>query len=226
MRRGRRPPNVLLEGEAGTGKSLVAGLLARLGRPREPLVVVPCGSLPACQLAPVLFGVEEDATGDARVRSFGAWQSALGGTLLIEEVWGLPIPVQIMLLDELRQRHGDREGPALDRWIISTSNIDVLEAIRHHRLLEDLYRRLATVHIGMPPLRECERDVLLLAKRLLPRICAQTQRAPMTLATEAGKLLLAYTWPGNVRELTHMLTRAVLLTAGSVIAAEALDLPH
>ena len=224
MRLGGERPNVLLEGEAGSGKSLAASLLHRWGRPETPIVVVDGAATPEGLVADVLFGAPAER-GRPWLRP-GVLELAAGGAVILEEVCHLPAAAKAMLLKALGQppMRRQHDGPT-HTWIISTCNIDMDEAMRHGYFGRALFRRLAGVRIVMPPLRECGNDALIIAYRLLPRLCAQHQRALMTLAPEVEKRLLAYYWPGNGRELTHMLTRAVLCATGSVISVGDLDMP-
>jgi len=214
VRPGGKRPNVLLEGEAGTGKSLAADLLSHLGRAEAPIVAVNCAAMPESLLGALLLGPAPDDTGPPWIKP-GLLELVGGGTIVLEEVCHLPQAIKAVLPKALDQRTS----------IISTCNIDMDEALRHGYFGRALFRRLAAVRIVMPPLRDRGNDVLVLAHWLLARICAQERRPLMTLAPEVATRFLHYAWPGNVRELTHMLTRAVLLATGSVITVADLDLP-
>ena len=156
----------------------------------------------------------------------GVLELVSGGTVVLEEVCHLPEPAKALLLKALDRPPLLRQRGRRDRtWLITTCNIDMDAAMEHGYFARNLFRRLAEVRIRMPPLPERGNDVLMLANWLLPRICEQEHRSLMTLAPEVGPELLRYKWPGNVRELTHRLTRAVLLTTGSVIAVKDLELP-
>ena len=198
VRPGGHPPSVVLAGEAGSGKGLVADLLARLGRPGHSPVALYLPVIPDHLLSSLL-------------------QESKGGTLVLDEVDQLPPVGQLRLLEEL--------GPlTADTWIISTIR-DPEEAIRCGWLRDDLYRRLAAVFIEMPPLRDRGRDVLILAERLIAGFCLHYGRPSMSLTSDAKEQLMAYVWPGNVRELSHRIERAVLLADGSRITAALLELP-
>jgi DNA-binding NtrC family response regulator len=229
VRQGGERPNVLLEGEAGSGKTLVAGLLSRLGRPEAPIVALNCAATPEVLLGGLLLGPAPEDTGSSWIKP-GLLELVAGGTIVLEEVSLLPQAVKAMVAkaidDPPRRRASNRSsGRLVHTWIIGTCNTDVDEALRRGYFGRGLFRRLAGVRIKMPPLRERGKDVLILAEWLLPRICAREHRPRLTLAPEVGPLLLRYSWPGNVRELTSTLTRAVLLTTDSVISVEDLDLP-
>lgn len=193
-------PHVLLEGEAGSGKSLVASLLCRLGRPEAPIGVVDCASTPSGLVAELLFGAPVER-GRPWFRP-GVLELATGGTVVLEEVCQLPDAAQAMF-----------------------PNTDMDELVRHRRFGEDLFQRIAGVRIKLAPLRERGNDVVDLANWLLPRICTQQHRLPMSLAPEVGPRLRSYSWPGNVRELIHRLTRMAIVSTGSIISTDDLDLP-
>jgi anaerobic nitric oxide reductase transcription regulator len=188
------------------------------------MALVDSAATPHGLVADLLFGAPAEQ-GRPWFRP-GVLELVAGGTVILEEVCHLPEAAKAKLLKALGQPSMRRRssGPART-WVISTCNIDMDEAIRRGYFGRALFRRLAAVRIVMPPLRQCGNDVLVIADWLLPRICAQHHRPLLTLAPEVGPRFLRYGWPGNVRELTHMLTRAALLTAGSVISVKNLDLP-
>jgi DNA-binding NtrC family response regulator len=216
--------NVLLEGEAGTGKSLVAGLLLRLGRPQAGVVTVDCAAMPESLLGDVLFGVPSDGSRARPWLTPGLLELVTGGAIVLEEVCHLPKKFQAMLVRALGPPSpGDRRARAERPWVISTCNINMDGALLNDYFREDLFRQLAGVRIKMPPLRECGDDALIIANRLLLRICTEHQRPPITLAPEVGQRFLEYVWPGSVRELTNVLARAALLSTGRVISARVLE---
>jgi transcriptional regulator with AAA-type ATPase domain/tetratricopeptide (TPR) repeat protein len=226
----RRPPAILLEGETGTGKGLVAGVLHRAGpRAARPFVPLNCAAIPETLLESELFGHERGAFTDARRAKPGLFQTAHQGTIFLDEVGLLPEALQAKLLTVIEERAVRRLGgthpePA-DAWIISATNADLQVAIRDRRFREDLYHRLAVLTLRLPPLRERGRDVILLAEHLLARVCADYGLPPKTLAPAAQEHLLAHPWPGNVRELSNVLERVALLTDGTVVTADVLELP-
>jgi transcriptional regulator with AAA-type ATPase domain/tetratricopeptide (TPR) repeat protein len=226
----RRPPAILLEGETGSGKGLVAGVLHRAGpRASRPFVPLNCAAIPETLLESELFGHERGAFTDARRAKPGLFQTAHQGTIFLDEVGLLPEALQAKLLTVIEERTVRRLGgthpePA-DAWIISATNADLQAAIRDRRFREDLYHRLAVLTLRLPPLRERGRDVILLAEHLLARVCADYGLPPKTLAPDAQEQLLAHTWPGNVRELSNVLERVALLTDGTVVTADVLELP-
>jgi len=227
----RRPPAVLLEGETGSGKGLVAGVLHRAG-PRAARAFVPlnCAAIPETLLESELFGYERGAFTDARRAKPGLFQTAHQGTIFLDEVGLLPEALQAKLLTVIEERTVRRLGgthpePA-DAWIISATNGDLQTAIRERRFREDLYHRLAVLTLRLPPLRERGRDVILLAEHVLAGVCADYALPPKTLSHGARERLLAHPWPGNVRELHNVLERVALLTDGAVVTPDVLELPE
>jgi len=226
----RRPPAILLEGETGTGKGLVAAVLHRAGpRAARPFVPLNCAAIPETLLESELFGYERGAFTDARRAKPGLFQTAHQGTIFLDEVGLLPDALQAKLLtvieDRTVRRLGGTHPEPADAWIISATNADLQAAIRDRRFREDLYHRLAVLTLRLPPLRERGRDVILLAEHFLARVCADYGLPAKTLAPEAQEQLLAHPWPGNVRELSNVLERVALLTDGTVVTADVLELP-
>jgi transcriptional regulator with AAA-type ATPase domain/tetratricopeptide (TPR) repeat protein len=226
---GGRPPCLLIQGETGTGKGLVARLLHRVGpRSSGRFVDVNCAAIPDSLLESELFGYERGAFTDARRAKPGLFQTAHQGTIFLDEIALLPEALQAKLLtvieDRAVRRLGGTHAEAADAWIISATNADLQAAVRDRRFRQDLYHRLAVLTLKMPPLRERGRDILLLAERVLARVCAEYGLAPKTLAPDARERLLAYPWPGNVRELGNVIERAALLGEGPTLTAAQLEL--
>ena len=227
---GRRLPSILIQGETGTGKGLVARLIHRHGpRAEGPFVDVNCAAIPETLLEAELFGFERGAFTDARRAKPGLFQTAHRGTIFLDEIGLLPEALQAKLLKVLEEqairRLGSTSSEPVDVWIISATNTDLQSAIAQRRFREDLYHRLAVLTLQLPPLRERDRDVVLLAERFLARACADYGLPPKTLSPEAQARLLAYPWPGNVRELGNMIERVALLAEDVVVSAEVLELP-
>ncbi len=226
---GRRPPAVLLQGETGAGKGLLARLIHRLGpRSQSPFVDVNCAAIPETLLEAELFGYERGAFTDARRPKAGLFQTAHRGTIFLDEVALLTAPLQAKLLTvveehRVRRLGGTSHEPA-DAWLISATNVDLQAAVRARQFREDLYHRLAVVPVRLPPLRERPQDILLLAEDFLGRICTDYSLPLKTFALEARHALVAYAWPGNVRELHNVLERAVLLADGPTLKATHLQL--
>lgn len=225
---GRRLPAMLIQGETGTGKGLVARLVHRMGPRRGgPFVDINCPAIPETLLEAELFGFERGAFTDARRAKPGLFQAAHGGTLFLDEVGLLPGSVQAKLLTAIEERAVRRLGSTqietVDACIISATNVDLQAALRERRFREDLYHRLAVITLDLPALRDRDRDVLLLAERFLARTCADYGLPPKRLDAQAQARLLAYAWPGNIRELANVIERAALFAESPVITGAMLD---
>jgi len=229
-RAGRLPP-ILLQGETGTGKGLVARLIYREGPRRNgPFVDVDCASIPETLLEAELFGFERGAFTNAQQAKAGLFQVAHRGTIFLDEVALLSEALQAKLLKVIDERAirrlGSTRSESVDVWIISATNEDLLAAVRRRRFREDLYHRLAVMTLSVPPLRERGDDLLLLAEHFLSRACAAYDLPPKTLSADARAALLAYRWPGNIRELSNVVERVALLAEAPLITAIMLGLPE
>lgn len=228
---GRRLPTLLILGETGTGKGLLARAIHQASiRAARPFVDIDCAAIPETLLEAELFGVERGAFTDARETKPGLFQTASGGTLLLDEVGLLPRSLQGKLLKVVEERGVRRLGSTrtevVDLWVLAATNIDLGAAARDGSFREDLYHRLAAMTLIMPPLRARNGDILLLAEHFLARACAEYRLPPKELAPEAQAAMLAYPWRGNVRQLANMLERVVLLSGeDTVISAGLLALP-
>jgi transcriptional regulator with AAA-type ATPase domain/tetratricopeptide (TPR) repeat protein len=226
---GRRPPSVILQGETGTGKGLLAHRLHRAGpRAKGPFVDINCAAIPESLLEAELFGFERGAFTDARRAKIGLFSMAHTGVLFLDEVGLLPREVQAKLLKAIEERSvrplGSTHSSTVDVWIIAATNEDLLNAVRQGAFREDLYHRLAAVTVYLPPLRERGDDVMLLAQHFLQQICADYGVPEKMLEPDAALALRAYPWPGNVRELANVLERVTLLTDEGTITASLLGL--
>jgi DNA-binding NtrC family response regulator/tetratricopeptide (TPR) repeat protein len=227
---GRRLPPLLILGETGTGKGLLAGAIHRAGpRATGPFVDVNCAAIPATLIEAELFGFERGAFTDARQAKAGLFQAANRGTLFLDEVGLLPDGLQAKLLKVLEERAVRRLGSTrtepVDVWVIAATSEDLEEAMRARRFREDLYHRLAVVTLALPPLRARGDDVVRLGAHFLARSCDDYGLAPRTLAADAVAALRAYAWPGNVRELANVMERVALLADGTAVTAATLSLP-
>ena len=226
----RRPPSILLRGETGTGKGLIARTIHRAGpRAQAPFVDLNCAAIPENLLEAELFGYERGAFTGANQAKPGLFQLAHHGMLFLDEIGTLTPALQAKLLKVLedgavRRLGATRLEPA-DVWIVSATNEDLAEAMRARRFREDLYHRVALLEVELPPLRERGEDILMLAERFLARACADYGLAPKTFARDARAALAAYAWPGNVRELGNIIERVVLLANESIVTAAMLALP-
>src|SRR5499427_8241021 len=226
---GRRVPPILLLGETGTGKGLLARTIHESGpRATGPFVDLNCAAIPPTLIEAELFGFERGAFTDARQARTGLVEAAHGGTLLLDEIGLLPQDLQAKLLTVLESREvrplGATRPRPVDVLVIAATNSDLQAAVRERRFREDLYHRLAVLVFSMPPLRERGDDVLELAQAFLARACADHGLPPKRLGDDARAALARHSWPGNVRELANLMDRLVLLTERTVISASDLDL--
>src|SRR4029453_15660228 len=225
----RRLPPILLQGETGTGKNLVARVIHRAGpRGAGPLVDVNCAAIPRDLLEAELFGFERGAFTDARQPKAGLFQSAHGGTILLDEIALLSDALQAKLLNVIEEPRGRRlgrtRGEPVDISIIAATNEDLVAAVRARRFREDLYHRLAVVTLRLPSLRERRDDIPMLAEHFLTLAFQDYGLSSKGLTSRARAALCAHRWPGNVRELANVMERAVLLAETSHIDSDTLEL--
>jgi two-component system nitrogen regulation response regulator GlnG len=220
----RTEMTVLLTGESGTGKELVARAIhANSQRARAPFITVNMAAIPRDLMESELYGHERGAFTGAAERRPGKFELASGGTLFLDEIGEMPVELQAKLLRVLQEREIDRVGGSkplpVDVRIVAATNADLARAVEEGRFRRDLYYRLAVVPIRLPPLREREHDVVLLARHFVAKYGEQIRGRVFTLARDAEPLLLAHGWPGNVRELQNVVQRALLQLAGTRLAA-------
>lgn len=213
---------VLLTGESGTGKSLIARWLhEHSARANGPFVSVNLGGLAETLFESELFGHVKGAFTDARADRAGRIERASGGTLFLDEISNITPAQQARLLHVLEDKTFERVGEAVPRpanaRILAATNADVRQLIRAGRFREDLYFRLNTVEIALPPLRGRRDDIPLLATYYLARYAKESGQEPLTLTDAAARALESHDWPGNVRELAHVVQRAVLLAKDGAI---------
>jgi DNA-binding NtrC family response regulator len=220
---------VLVTGETGTGKEVVARVLHQHGKRRSgPFVAVNCSALPEPLLESSLFGHVRGAFTDARSAKQGLFLEADGGTLFLDEIGDMPMGLQVKLLRALEARlvrplGADAEVP-FEARIIAATNRDLDQAVQEGRFREDLYYRLNVLHVSLPALRSRGGDVIQLAQHFLVHFANQAERPVRGISEAAARRLVAYPWPGNVRELRNSIERAVALTRFDHIAAD--DLPE
>ncbi len=219
---------VLIRGESGTGKDLLASLIHYLGaNADEPLVHIDCASLPHELVESELFGYERGAFTGATQMKRGRLELAGRGTIVLDEVGALSMPVQAKLLRVIEekqfQRLGGTRNLSVDARLIALTNVDLERAVARHTFREDLYYRLNVIPLIIPPLRERPADIRPLARHLLAQLCEVHRRPEMSFAPAALAALESYQFPGNVRELRNLLERAVIYTAAAEIGVE--DLP-
>ncbi|MCS6926212.1 MAG: sigma-54 dependent transcriptional regulator [Candidatus Binatia bacterium] len=224
-----RDVTVLITGESGTGKELVARALHTYSRrDKGPFLAINCAAIPETLLESELFGYERGAFSGATEAHPGKFELAHGGTLFLDEIGDMPPMLQSKLLRVLQERElyrlGAREPRRVDVRIIAATNQDLESLIRSGRFREDLYYRLNVVRIVLPPLREREQDVLLLAEHFLRLHRRSDAQGPQGFTDDAKRKLLEYSWPGNVRELENVIAAAVLHARGRLITAEDLVL--
>ena len=225
---GRLPP-ILILGETGTGKGLLASAVHRASmRASGPFVSVNCAAIPDTLVEAELFGFERGAFTDARQSKQGLFQSANGGILFLDEIGAVPLSLQAKLLTAMEERTirrlGSTRSEALDVWILAATSEDLPTAARERRFREDLYHRLAAITITLPPLRERGADITLLAEHFLSRRCAEYGLPPKRLTPDARIALQTHAWPGNVRELANLMERVAVLEEGTSVTGADLDL--
>jgi len=210
---------VLLMGESGTGKELVARAIhTNSARARGPFITVNMAAIPKDLIESELYGHEKGSFTGAVERRPGKFELATGGTLFLDEIGEMPIELQAKLLRVLQEREVDRVGGnrplPVDVRIVAATNADLARSVEEGRFRRDLYYRLAVVPIRLPPLRERDGDVVLLARHYVTKYGAQLKGRAVTLAREAEPLLASHPWPGNVRELQNVIQRALLKLNG------------
>jgi two-component system response regulator AtoC len=221
--------NVLILGESGTGKELIANALhERSGRREGPFVKINCAALPKDLIESELFGHTKGSFTGATTEKVGLLEEAHKGSLLLDEITEMPVDLQAKLLRVLEERVVRRLGGAksipVDFRLLSSTNRSAEQAVKEGLLRQDLYFRINTVTIAVPPLRERRDDIPILVRAFLDRYRAKHQRGVDVIEPEAYRRLLSYAWPGNVRELQHAIERAVLIARGKEITLA--DLPE
>jgi two-component system, NtrC family, response regulator AtoC len=222
-------PPVLITGETGTGKGLVARTIHASGpRSGRPFIDVNCTALPATLMEAELFGYERGAFTDAKESKLGLFEAAEGGFIFLDEVGDIELALQGKLLRAIEDRTVRRVGGIRDRKIdvriLAATNRDLQKDVQGERFRKDLYFRLAVILLRLPPLRERADDVLILAEYFLKQYAAKYGRDVRRISAEAEVLLRAYPWPGNVRELSHVMERAILWSHEAELGAEHLSL--
>lgn len=221
--------NVLIEGETGTGKELVARAIHYQGPLADkPFIAITCGALPGSIVERELFGHEKGAFTDATSTKPGYFEAADGGTLLLDEITDLSLSTQAKLLRVIEDnqffRLGSTKPVKVKVRLLSACNKDPQECVRKGVFREDLFYRLGVVSIKLPPLRERRDDIPLLLEHFLKKYSDKYGKGISSIDSEAENLLVSYRWPGNVRELEHAIERAVALSRGSIIQLS--DLPE
>jgi transcriptional regulator with PAS, ATPase and Fis domain len=222
-------PPILITGETGTGKGLVARSIHSSGpRASKPFIEVNCTALPGALMEAELFGHERGAFTDAKESKIGLFEAAESGFLFLDEIGDVELTLQGKLLRAIEERVVRRVGGVRDRKvdvrILTATNRDLEKESQQGRFRKDLYFRLAVIVLHLPALRERSDDVLLLAEEFLRRFSIKYGREVRRIDPPARDALLAYSWPGNVRELSHVIERAVLWSQGPALDAGSLSL--
>lgn len=225
----RSTATILIQGESGTGKELLAAYIHRHSlHPEAPYVAVNCAALPETLAESELFGHEKGAFTGAVMRKIGKFELAKKGTLVLDEVGEMALPLQAKLLRVLQEREIDRVGGGLpvpvEARVVAITNRDLAHSVMNGTFREDLFFRLNVVPLVIPPLRERPGDVQLLAEHFLARFGAQVGKTVGRFSDQALRLLSQHPWKGNVRELANRVERAVLLTEGDMIQPRHLGL--
>lgn len=217
--------NILILGENGTGKDVIARLIYRCSpRYGKPFVTIDLGSIPEQLFESELFGFEKGAFTDAKKSKAGRMEVATNGTLFLDEIGNLSLPMQSKLLTAIEKRQISRLGSTqtvpIDVRLICATNADIRQMVEDGNFRQDLLYRINTIEIHIPPLRERGNDIILLADHFLNRYTRKYKKKIHGLTREAKNKLLKYAWPGNVRELQHTIERAVILGDGSMLKPE------
>ncbi len=220
--------NILIQGESGTGKELIADAIHERSRPARPFIKINCAAMPSELVESELFGYKKGSFTGAEHDRQGLLELAANGSLLLDEIGEMPAYLQTKLLRVLQEREyrplGSQRIVRVNFRLLTATNTDIERALREASLREDLYYRINTVIIQVPPLRTRREDIPLLCEHFLDKFQRQYQKAVGTISPAAAALLMEHWWPGNVRELENAVERAVLLCKGSGIAAG--DLPE
>jgi sigma-54-specific transcriptional regulator len=217
----RSDATVLVTGETGTGKELIARHIHNTSGRAGPFVAVNCGAFSETLIDAELFGHEAGAfTGASHARA-GWFESANGGTLFLDEIGDLPMSLQVKLLRVLQERQvvrlGSRRPIALDVRLVAATNIDLARAVAAQHFRADLYYRLSVAGVRLPSLHERQADILPLAEHFIGVYCNRLGIRPVPLGAEAGRALREYSWPGNIRELENVIHYALIVCAGAEI---------
>lgn len=220
---------VLVLGESGTGKEMTArSIHQRSARKNGPFVAINCSAIPESLIESELFGHEKGAFTGAHMQRKGRIETASGGTLFLDEVGEIPLPIQVKLLrflqEEYIERVGGRQEIPVDTRIIAATHVDLKKGMSEGKFREDLFYRLAVVQIVLPPLRDREDDIGLLAQAFLQQSAAESGKSGLTFSTEALRAIQRHPWPGNVRELQNRVRRAVIMGSSKRLSAQDLEL--
>jgi len=221
---------VLLLGESGTGKEMAAQAIHQCSaRKKGPFVAINCSAIPETLLESELFGHEKGSFTGAHAQRKGRFETAIGGTLFLDEIGEIPLPLQVKLLrflqEQFIERVGGRQPIPIDARIITATNADLKKGLVDGTFREDLFYRLAVVKIALPPLRERDDDIRLLAQYFLHLFATQAGKAGLAFDPESMRALSRNPWPGNVRQLENCIRRAVIMAEGKRLTVRDLELP-
>jgi two-component system nitrogen regulation response regulator NtrX len=217
---------ILITGENGTGKEMVARTIHQFSRrPEEPFIIINCAAIPEETLDSELFGHEKGVLGHAASKNMGKFELAAGGTLFLDEIGDMNINTQAKILRALESKTFQRIGSSrvihMDARIIASTNKDLTKEIENGRFRQDLYFRLNVIPIHVPPLRERKQDIPMLVDTFLTKLAGQSATPRKTMSKGALDLLARYAWPGNVRELKNLMERLSIMVRENLI-----DIPH
>lgn len=221
---------ILLQGDSGTGKNMVAREIHRASmEPKAPFVEINCASIPATLLESEIFGYEKGAFTDAKVSKKGLLEEAEAGTLFLDEIGELPLALQAKFLSFLETKQFRRLGSTQEKEanirIIAATNKDLKEAVENKEFRQDLYFRINVVSLKLPTLTELGNDIVLIAQNFINLFSFDFRKKVTSLSNEARKKLLNYSWPGNVRELRNVIERAVIFADDHIINEKEIILP-
>ena len=220
---------ILIEGESGTGKDIVAQFIHHFGRRSQgPFVAINCAAIPENLLESELFGYEKGAFTDARASKAGLLEVATGGTIFLDEIGEMPMVLQAKMLRVLEEQSFRRLGGVrdiqVDLRVLAATNCNLTQAIEQGRFRRDLYYRLNVIQVFLPALKDRKEDVLPLAENFVRLYNAKFKRHIQGISNAAGAMLLAYDWPGNVRELRNVIERAMVLEDSNWIQGPSLHI--
>lgn len=223
--------NILITGENGTGKEMLAKEIHRLSkRSDQEMVSVDMGAIPDTLFESELFGYLKGAFTDAKTDRKGKLESAHNSSLFMDEIGNMPIPQQVKLLSCIQSRQvtpvGSVKPIAIDIRLICATNADLAQSVKEGNFREDLFYRINTIHLQIPPLRERLEDIAELAQLFINKFTARYSLQSMSLSEEALNKLRSYSWPGNIRELEHMIEKAVIMSCSSLIPATVFSFPQ
>lgn len=223
--------NILITGENGTGKEMLAREIHALSsRKQEEIVAVDMGAITESLFESELFGHVKGSFTDAHTDRTGKFEAANHSTLFLDEIGNLPYHLQAKLLTAIQRRSvvrvGSNEPVSVNIRLICATNRNLREMVNRDEFREDLLYRINTIHVEIPPLRERKEDIVPLAERFIARFCKQYDKPPVSLSPSAKDKLTTHPWYGNIRELEHAIEKAVIISDGAIISGESFQLPR